>query len=124
MSITFTLTGPMQSGKNRVLITRTGHRYPPERFKVWRDTHVAAIRRQCDGFPQPIRHRIALIVDYTPGDLRTRDVAGMLDAICHLLERSGLIEHDGLIRDCTWHEFPMDRTKPQATVTLRTLEVP
>ena len=66
--------------------------------------------------------RIALIVDYTPGDLRTRDVAGMLDAICHLLERSGLIEHDGLIRDCTWHEFPMDRTKPQATVTLRTLE--
>jgi len=124
MSVTFTLTGQMCSGKNAVVVTRTGHRFPAKRFTDWRTKAMAELREQCDGFPQPIRHRIALIVDYTPGDLRVRDVAGMLDAICHLLERSGLIEHDGLIRDCTWHEFPMDRTKPQATVTLCTLEAP
>ena len=124
MSVTFTVTGQMPSGKNAVVVTRTGHRFPAKRFTDWRTKALEELQRQCDGFPQPIRHKIKLIVDYTPGDLRVRDVAGMLDAICHLLERSGLIEHDGLIRDCTWHEFPMDRTKPQATVTLCTLEAP
>lgn len=82
---------------------------------------VKEIRRQCDGFPQPIRHKVKLIVDYTPGDRRVRDVAGMMDALCHLLERSGLIENDGLIRECEWHEFEMNRAQPQACVTLRKL---
>lgn len=116
--MTFTLSGQLQSGKNRVLITRTGHRYPPKRFQVWRDAMVKQIRQQCDGFPQPITHEVKLIVDYTPGDQRTRDIAGMLDALGHLLERSGLLESDGLIRGCTWEEFPMDRQRPQSVVTL------
>jgi Holliday junction resolvase RusA-like endonuclease len=122
MSITFTITDQLPSGKNAVKMTRKGHRYPDERFTAWRTKALHELQSQCDGFPQPIRHKLALIVDYTPGDRRTRDVAGMLDAICHLLERSGLIENDGLIRDCTWHEFEMDRKKPQAVVTLRRLE--
>lgn len=119
--VTFTLSGKLPSGKNAVIVTRTGHRFPAKRFTEWRTLALKELQAQCDGIPQPLRHRLALIVDYTPGDLRVRDVAGMLDAICHLLERSGLIENDGLIRDCTWHEFPMDRARPQATVTLRGL---
>lgn len=122
MSITFTITGQMPSGKNAVVVTRTGHRFPAKRFTDWRTKALDELQTQCDGIPQPIRHKLALIVDYTPGDLRVRDVAGMLDAICHLLERSGLIENDGLIRDCTWHEFEMDRQKPHAVVTLRALD--
>ena len=121
MSITFTLSQQLPSGKNAVVVTRSGHRFPAKRFTDWREKALIELQRQCDGYPQPIRERIALIVDYTPGDKRTRDVAGMLDAICHLLERSGLIENDGLIRDCTWHEFEMDREQPRAVVTLRRL---
>lgn len=121
MSITFTLSGILPSGKNAVVVTRTGHRFPKKRFTDWRTQAMQELRQQCDGYPQPLRERLALIVDYTPGDRRTRDVAGMIDALCHLFERSGLIENDGLIRDCTWHEFDMDRTNPQAVITLRKL---
>ena len=121
-SISFRLDGILPSGKNAVIVTRSGHRFPQKRFVEWRTKALKELRAQCDGFPQPIRQRLTLLVDYTPGDLRTRDVAGMMDAICHLLERSGLIENDGLIRDCLWHEFPMDRKYPQAIVTLRLWE--
>jgi hypothetical protein len=65
--------------------------------------------------------RCKLIVDYVPGDNRVRDVAGMLDAICHVLEKIGLVDNDGLIRDCEWHEFPIDREHPMAVVTIKRL---
>jgi Holliday junction resolvase RusA-like endonuclease len=119
--VTFTLAGQMPSGKNAVVVTRTGHRFPSKRFTAWRAEALTQLHAQCDGFPQPIRHKVKLIVDYTPGDRRVRDVAGMMDALCHLLERSGLIENDGLIRECEWHEFEMNRAQPQACVTLRKL---
>lgn len=120
-SVSFRLDGILPSGKNAVIVTRTGHRFPQKRFTDWRTKALAELHAQCGGSLNPITHRLALIVDYTPGDRRTRDIAGMLDAICHLLERSGLIQNDGLIRDCTWHEFDMDRNRPQTMVTLRRL---
>lgn len=119
--MTFTLAGQMPSGKNAVVVTRSGHRFPSKRFTAWRTEALTQLQAQCDGFPQPIRHKVKLIVDYTPGDRRVRDVAGMMDALCHLLERSGLIENDGLIRECEWHEFEMNRAQPQACVTMRKL---
>jgi len=116
--MTFTLKCNLPSGKNAVKNTRTGHRYPNKRFVDWRTDAMQQITQQC-GRPDPIAHPIKLIVDYTPGDKRVRDVAGMLDALGHLLERAGVIAHDGLIRDCAWHEFEMNRAQPQACVTLQ-----
>lgn len=120
--ISFTLSGQLPSGKNSVVVTRTGHRFPAKRFQDWRTQALTQLQAQCDGIPQPIRHKLHLAVRYTPGDLRTRDVAGMMDAICHLLERSGLIENDGQIRECSWYENEMDRKQPSAMVSLVSLE--
>lgn len=120
--VRFTLMGQLPSGKNAVVVTRTGHRFPAKRFVDWRTAALTQLRAQCDGIPQPIRSpRLKLLVTYTPGDRRTRDVAGMMDALCHLLERSGLVENDGQVRECDWEELPMDRTTPCATIALRVL---
>ena len=123
MSLSFVLNGKLPSGKNAVVVTRSGYRFPAKRFTVWRADALVQLQAQCDGYPQPMRSKLKMIVDYTPGDARVRDVAGMMDAICHLLERSGLIESDGLIRSCEWHEFPMDRDCPHARVTLQPIQI-
>lgn len=64
-----------------------------------------------------------LIVDYVPGDLRKRDVPGMLDALLHVLERGGYVVDDAQIRQVTWTPFPIDRQHPRCTVTLSPLTV-
>jgi len=69
----------------------------------------------------PIDYRCALVVDYVPSDNRTRDVDGMLSALCYVLAKAGIVKDDGLIRDVMWHEYPMDREHPMATVTIRSL---
>lgn len=116
--ITFALQGILPSGKNAVKNTRSGHRYPSKRFVDWRTQALTELQRQCDGIPQPVRYRMKMSVAYVPGDKRVRDVAGMTDALCHLLERSGLIENDGLIRDITWEELPLDRKNARAVIVL------
>ncbi len=96
--ISITLTGQMQSGKNRVMITRTGQRYPPARFKKWRDDML----KQIGPIDKPFSGPVALSVNYVPGDNIRRDVPGMLDAICHLLERSGVVADDAQIKYVFW----------------------
>lgn len=96
--VTIFLSGQLQSGKNRVLITRTGKRYPPKRFKVWREEML----RQIGTIADPLSGPVTLSVCYGPGDNIRRDVPGMLDAICHILERSGLVMDDAQIKAVSW----------------------
>jgi hypothetical protein len=121
--MTFKLMGQLPSGKNRIIVTRTGHRFPDpkSRFPKWRDDVMKQIMEQSLFVVSPATHKCRLIVDYTPGDLRTRDVPGMLDALCHVLAKAGIVKDDGLIRDVEWHEFPIDREHPMAVVTIRRL---
>jgi Holliday junction resolvase RusA-like endonuclease len=121
--ITFKLYSNLPSGKNAVKITRTGHRYPDKRFKLWRDEALLQINKQryASGNTETITYKCGLVVDYTPGDRIIRDVPGLLDALCHVLEKAGVVKSDGLIRDCKWHEFPIDREHPMAVVTIRRL---
>src|SRR5688572_13447136 len=118
--MTFKLLSNLPSGKNAVKITRTGQRYPDKRFKVWRDEALRQISTQLNGH-KPITYRCGLVVDYTPGDRITRDVPGLCDALCHVLEKAGIVVNDGLIRDVEWHEFPIDREHPMAVVTVKRL---
>lgn len=97
------LTGQMQSGKNRVMITRTGQRYPPARFKKWREDML----KQIGPIETPFSGPVALSVNYVPGDNIRRDVPGMLDAICHLLERSGIVGDDAQIKYVSWNTHPV-----------------
>ena len=116
--LNLTLFDQIQSGKNRILITRKGHRYPPKRFADWRDAAVLSFRIQAKTCPElPYTKRCRLEVAYTPGDARTRDVAGMLDALCHCLERAGIVVNDGLIQTVSWRQFGPE-IKPRLDLTL------
>ncbi len=120
--MTFKLLGQLPSGKNRIIVTRTGHRFPDpkSRFPKWRDDIMKQLIRQAKD-ALTIKTRCGLVVDYVPGDYRVRDVDGMLSALCHVLAKAGIVKDDGLIREVEWNEFPVDKEHPMATVTIRSL---
>ena len=117
--MTFSITGQMKSGKNRVLITRKGHRYAPKSFAAWRDMVVPELelqRGKCTLFP--VSTPVTLECEYTPGDARTRDVDGMLGALLHVIVKAGLLVDDGLVWAVTWRRNEMDRQKPGLRFTM------
>jgi hypothetical protein len=119
----FTLRGQIRGGKNNVQITRTGHRYPNKTFAAWRDEAV----RQIESFgprgynENPWKCRCEAIIDYTPGDLKVRDVPAMMDALWSVLVKAGVLADDGLIRNVVWREHPLDREAPSVRIELRKL---
>lgn len=117
LSLCFTLWGQIPSGKNAVLITRTGHRYPAKRFVKWRTEAM----RQLPPVAGPFLGPLHLIVDYVKGDLRRRDLPGMTDAILHLIEKAGYVLDDAQVVQQTWTPFPIDRKHPRCTITLSPL---
>lgn len=117
--MTLLLKGQCQSGKNRILTTRTGHRYPPKRFASWRNEWAQQLQGQ---FQEQIAWPVEISVDYTPSDLRTRDIDGMLSALQSVLVYAGVLKDDGLVRGIGyWHEHPLDRTGAGVRVTLTKL---
>jgi len=112
--LTFTLHGQLKSGKNRVLITRTGHRYPPKTFKVWRE----AMLMQIGTVAHPFVGSVSMSVDYVPGDKIRRDVPGMLDALCHVIEKAGLVVDDAQVKSVTWLTLPVAPKQARCVVTL------
>ena len=121
--MTFSITGQMKSGKNRVLITRKGRRYAPKPFAVWRDDMLKQLAPQVktyakEGACLPLQSTISLECEYTPGDARTRDVDGMLGALLHVIVKAGLLTDDGLVWAVTWRRNEMDRQKPGLRFTM------
>ena len=111
------IVGQIKSGKNRILITRTGHRYPPKEFKAWRDEAVEDMRKQ---WKQPaIIFPVSLWCQYWPGDRRTRDVSGMMDAMFHVLVKAGVLHDDGLVWNCSWFRMEMNKKGPKVLITVR-----
>jgi Holliday junction resolvase RusA-like endonuclease len=101
--IEFHLPGQLPSGKNAVQITRTGRRYPGDRFKKWRQEMFLMMGSQ--NVPVPLLAKpLFMEVVYTPSDKRRRDVPGMVDAILHLLEKWGLVADDAWIKGLRWHQ--------------------
>ena len=120
-SVMFTLMGKMKSGKNRVLITRAGHRYAPKEFRAWRDEMVSQICMQLGMDRECIQGDVSLIVDYVHGDLIRRDVDGMLSALFHIIVKAGVIKDDAQVKNVEWHQWPLDRDKPMVRVVLTQL---
>ena len=120
--MTFSITGQMTSGKNSVVVTRSGMRFPSKRFKAWRDSVLPEllIQKGANGL-FPLSTSVTLDCIYTPGDRRTRDVPGMLDALFHVIVKAGLLVDDGLVWGVTWRREDMDREKPGLTFTMEVL---
>lgn len=114
MPFIFNLKMQIPSGKNAVQTTRTGKRYPSKRFKVWRDAAIQSLPDRLPRFDGPV----AVVVDYSPGDKIRRDVPGLLDALCHLIEKVGIVNDDAQVKNVTWTTFPVWPKKPRCTVSI------
>lgn len=53
------------------------------------------------------------IVEYVPGDLITRDLPGMQDAVWHMCERFGIVTNDKWFQHLIWITRAMDRADPR-----------
>lgn len=98
-------------------------RYPRARFSDWPTAAEEEIFLQTRSWRlhMPLCEPMILTVRYWPGDRIVRDVAGMLDALGHLLEHAGVLKDDGLIRGLVWHPMPLDRARPRVVLCLAPL---
>ena len=113
----FTLPGTTPSGKNAVLITRTGQRYPAPRFKKWRDSVMPILQPLASPGPL-LSNNLSIEVLYWPGDLRRRDVPGMVDALFHVIEKAGIVRDDAQLKHVHFWTQELDRTNPRVEVSL------
>lgn len=117
--LVFELKGQLPSGKNQVqLLWRNGRmiKYPNKTFKSWREAAV----QQLQPCPvKPLTEPVELTCCYWPGDLRTRDVSGQLDAIFHLLVYGKVLEDDGLVHNVSWKREELDRKNPRLVVSVK-----
>lgn len=59
-------------------------------------------------------------VEYWPSDRRRRDMAGILDAIGHVLEAAQVIEDDVQLKHSEgWWEYPVEKINPRLEISLR-----
>jgi Holliday junction resolvase RusA-like endonuclease len=120
------LTGQVPSGKNQVQLSfRNGkvHKYPNKTFTNWRSkAHIQIEEQQLPAVRTPtITTPVRLTVEYWPGDARTRDVSGQLDALFSLLVYSKVLKNDGLVHDVIWRRQVMNRKFPKAVMEIVTL---
>ena len=114
--MTIRLIGQVKSGKNHLMITASGHRYPLKAWADWRDYAVMAAKHQAQGrrFEVPVVATFYLWCQ----DKRRRDIPGLEDAIYHVLERSGILKDDSLVvEQHTFKVYAPD--KPGASIELK-----
>lgn len=94
--LNFDLVGQCTSGKNAVIVTRSGHRFPAKRFTEWRADMMEQLAPQLVNSPVdlPLGFPVDVEVWYTAKDRVRRDAPGIIDAIWHLLEKSGVVSDD------------------------------
>lgn len=62
---------------------------------------------------------LCIEIHYAAGDLRRRDMPGMMDALFHVLERAQVVEDDAQIKEGHWYQLPLDRATPGVRVTIK-----
>jgi Holliday junction resolvase RusA-like endonuclease len=110
------ICGQIRGGKNNIIITRTGRRFPNPKWAAWRDAAVMEVQMQLPrgfaAFTQPVNVRL----DYVAGDHRRRDNPAIVDAIWHCLEKAGVVSDDVLLWP-TESSRSYDKDNPRATIT-------
>ena len=106
------------SGKNHMGLTVIEgqlRRYPTKRFTRWLTNVEREFRTQLRGIQPylPIQGACYAIVEYVPGDLITRDLPGMQDAVWHMCERFGIVTNDKWFQHLIWITRAMDRAHPR-----------
>jgi hypothetical protein len=132
MQLQILLTGQLPSGKNQVRTAFVHGRvmkFPNPRFKAWRKSAFQQLQDQRRSFPI-VRGQARVEVLYWPGDRLRRDVPGMMDALCHLLEHCPVcrkknkacsipvVLDDSLLAEWSWKTMELDRARPRAEITI------
>lgn len=96
-NIQFSIPGQCPSGKNSIVITRTGHRFPSKRFADWKKQALDNLQLQMVQYKKikfPLDAPVTVGIKYIPSDRRRRDVPGIIDAVWHVLEKAGIVTDD------------------------------
>ena len=95
--ISLILPGQVRGGKNNMIVTRTGMRFPKPEWAKWRDAMVAEVRSQLPAGWKPIDVPCVVKLAYIAGDKRRRDQPAIIDAVWHVLEKAGVVRDDTLL---------------------------
>lgn len=113
----FVFIGQVRSGKNSMQVDpRSGRHYSLPLFEKWRNEMVWRIKQQKGRpgilFPKPMI--LIFGVEYWPSDRRRRDMAGILDALGHVLEVAQIVQDDAQLKHSSgWIEHEVEKTNPR-----------
>ena len=112
----FEILGQVRGGKNNITVTRSGHRVPTKTFATWAKASIHQVMQQRadDTIDVPCR----LDVVYWPGDLRTRDIPAVVDAVMHVSEKAEVVSNDKLFQRLHYMQQRMDRKNPRIRIDI------
>lgn len=119
--ISLTIKGQVPSGKNAQGIGTSGKKkwkYANPIFKSYRDSFSCQVVEQFHLTKWMLAERLNATIEVFQGDMRWRDVPGMMDAIWHCLEYTSVLADDKWIRQVVWIE-KIDRENPRVCITLK-----
>lgn len=108
----------IRGGKNNIIITRTGRRFPKPEWAKWRDDAVRQVKAQLPANWTPISQHTGVILNYYAGDEKRRDQPGIIDAVWHVMEHAGVVTDDFYL----WAEQSrrtIDRENPRAEIIFK-----
>lgn len=132
--VNIVLRGQMPSGKGQIktaVIHGRLMRYPNPRFKAWRVKAFQELQNQRGRWPR-LQEIARVSVRYYPGDRIRRDVPGIIDALCHLLEYCPVcrkknktcnipfVADDSLLAHWDWKTMELDRENPRIEFSIGT----
>jgi len=95
--ITLFIPGQVRGGKNNMIVTRTGLRFPKPEWAKWRDEMISVVKSQLPNDWKPIETPCSVRLAYIAGDKRRRDQPAIIDALWHVLEKAGVVTDDTLL---------------------------
>lgn len=114
----YIITGQCPSGKNSITITRTGKRFPNQRFVQWRKKALDELDNQKKW--GKITSPTNIKLKYYAGDNRRRDLPGIVDAVWHCLEKAGIVSDDrwlgGAEKKCVFDFVGVDKKNPRVEI--------
>jgi Holliday junction resolvase RusA-like endonuclease len=118
---TITIVGQIRGGKNNMVVTRKGKRFPKKAWAKWRDNAVRQVQSQRHF--DTITHPAEVKLEYWAGDRRRRDMPAILDSIFHVLEKAKVVADDTLLW-VTESSRAYSKDNPRAVITIKVVFSP
>lgn len=113
--LSITILGQIKGGKNNMIITRSGRRFPKKSWEMWRNWAVASVLTQIPAGFKPYDHPVNARLTYIAGDKRRRDMPAIIDSVFHVLEKAGVVTDDTHIW-FTESSRSYDKSNPRAVI--------